>query len=154
MENPRQDDFAPRVVRAQRFELVDRRGRTRALLGDLGGPDDGFEPGLELWDRTGRCRVSICLRRGGPMLVVVSGGNEVVGVGVMDDRELTDEEPSYDPVTHMFVANGHGDPVMALQVHYDGRIEWDSLYRPESDPDDGDLGEDEPLASAPMAEEA
>ena len=152
MENPRQDDSAPPVVRAQRYELVDRRGRTRALLGDLGGPDDGFEPGLELRDRMGHCRMAVCLRREGPMFVLVTNGHEVAGIRVIDDPELTDEEPSYDPVTRMWVGGGIDPPVVTLLVHHDGGIEWEFVCDDETETTpDGSGGP--PATSAPTTEE-
>lgn len=59
---------------ARRFELVDKDGRVRAVLGDVGAPD-GYTPGLDLLDRLGNSRTTYALFRHGATLDFVVGGN-------------------------------------------------------------------------------
>lgn len=51
------------VVRARRFELVDREGRLRGVFGELPNPDDTIPPtfGVCLFDAKGRQRTFLCL---------------------------------------------------------------------------------------------
>lgn len=119
MEQTRPDDVAP-VVRAHRFELVDQKGRVRAVLGDIGTPD-AFAPGLVLLDRRGRQRSWLALFAFGPMLCFEVDGNEVLNLGVSDD-EAGDDDPDYDPVAFVMFADGDGERRIGLRVHYDGTV--------------------------------
>lgn len=52
------------VVRAERFEIVDPRGRVRAVIGDVGGPSN-YAPGVTLFDRHGTPAVLVGALSGG-----------------------------------------------------------------------------------------
>lgn len=107
------------VVRARRFELVDREGRLRGVFGELPNPDDTIPPifGVCLFDTKGRQRTFLCLDYMGPKLVFDSGGNNALELGVNDDA--FDAEMA----VYAFATDAGGSCVVGLRVDADGEIE-------------------------------
>jgi len=62
---------APNIVRAQRFELVNAKGKVRAELALLPGPYSGA--GLTLWDDTGEVRVLLRAHASGAAHLTLCG---------------------------------------------------------------------------------
>lgn len=62
------------VLKAERFEVVDKEGKPRALLGVLGNG----EPGLQLYDQDENGRVDLSLNPGGRPGLELSDRNERV----------------------------------------------------------------------------
>lgn len=114
------DDRAP--VRSERFELVDGRGRVRAVLGDVGAAD-AYVPGLALLDGLGRRRSWYALFVAGPSLSFDADGNEVLNLGVSDDRDSSDDARDYDPAGYLVLSDGDGRPRLRLRVRRDGTSE-------------------------------
>lgn len=112
-----------KVVRAARFELVDRRGRVRAVVGDVGAPST-FAPGIALLDKAGRQRCVLGLFATGPTMSFVSDGNERIVFGVNDgDEPGGDDDPGYDPTAFVVFADATGSACVDLSVHADGVLE-------------------------------
>ncbi|HVE45128.1 MAG TPA: hypothetical protein VNA57_00070 [Acidimicrobiales bacterium] len=73
------------VVRARRFEVTDRRGRVRAVLGDLSpASEDLCFPGLSLHTAEGTERLFLVLTAQGPTLNFALEGNDALVLGVDD----------------------------------------------------------------------
>jgi hypothetical protein len=69
------------VLRARRFELVDNRGRVRAVLDDVSTDPDQYGPGLTLFDEDGRVSIElVVLSAEGPQLSLAAGGNGMVEI--------------------------------------------------------------------------
>ncbi|HEX9995084.1 MAG TPA: hypothetical protein VGB14_19325 [Acidimicrobiales bacterium] len=108
------------VVRAERFELVDRAGRVVAVLGALGAGGDGSGRevvGLELRDAAGSARAWLAFEEGwGTQLCLAEGGNQVLLVDLV--------EPGTDaasPGPALRLCDRHGVPVLVWRVTPDGR---------------------------------
>lgn len=80
--NPPPDD---QVVRARRLEILDSKGRVRAVLGDL-APAQADSPdfGLALLDAQGARRAWLSLAPHGPVVGLDHSGNTVAEMGVTD----------------------------------------------------------------------
>lgn len=77
---------APKLVRTERLELVDRQGRVRAVLGNLAGaaePGD-YYPGLALRSPEGGDRATLVVHDTGPLLGFTLEGNDALVLGVDD----------------------------------------------------------------------
>jgi hypothetical protein len=72
------------VLRARRFELVDDRGRVRAVLGDVRGDFESSGWGLELYDDAGSARLVVLLAPWGPLISIAAAGNAVLELGHSD----------------------------------------------------------------------
>lgn len=97
------------TLRAHRYELVDDHGNTRAVLGRLGDHEgEGFY-GLGLFDTTGT-RVSFVTGPLGPHLSVISGGTQVVVLGVDEG------EDAVLPGAKLVLCDPSGTPFLSLRV--------------------------------------
>lgn len=97
------------VLRAERFELVGRDGRTRAVLGRLNDqPGEGIY-GLDILDRTGT-RLEVSTGPDGPSLSLVQGGNQRVVVNVMEGPEAVMPGPGF------FLCEADGRAVVRFEV--------------------------------------
>lgn len=112
------------VVRAERFELVDRTGRVLAVLGSLGGGEEngggvggGEVVGLELRDASGSARAWLAFEEGwGAQLCLAEQGNQVVLVDLV--------EPGVDaasPGPAVRLCDPNGVPVLEWRVDGDGQ---------------------------------
>lgn len=83
MDEPRTTDDTAEVVRAHRFEVVDRHGRIRAVLDtDLDG--DGWRAcGLRIFDDQTE-RITLMVHPGGALLSFGFGGNTLAEFGCAD----------------------------------------------------------------------
>ena len=108
------------VVRARRYELVDRQGRLRGIFGEFPSPDHAVPSiyGVCLFDAAGRQRAFLCLDYMGPKLVFDSGGNNALELGVDDDVFDACKVGVYG-----FATDGRGTPVIAFHVFPDGEVE-------------------------------
>lgn len=118
------------VVRAQRFEVVDKSGQVRALLTSL---DDG-RPTLALMDQKGEFRAWLFLREdGSPNLVLADKGVLVLSDGKGEFRSvlrldqegspslgLSDKAGTFRSVLRLAA---DGSPVLVLQDK-DGKVIW------------------------------
>lgn len=118
------DASSTRSIRAHRFELIDGRGRVRAVLGDVGGPDS-YVPGLALLDGLGHQRACLALFPHGPSLAFVVGGNDVLNIGVMDGEAASDDLSEHDPTAYIVLSDGLGSPRASIRVHHDGRTRFE-----------------------------
>ena len=108
------------IVRARRFELVDDRGRVRAVLGNLVRyADDAFWPGLTLRNAHGRDRVWLMVHDLGPELCFDLGGNTVAEVGVLDPGPDTAV-----PGVSLTVCDADGAPVFGWHIDLQGDVEF------------------------------
>lgn len=73
----------PAVVRVERLEVVDRKGRLRVLIGDLGG-DGPDTTGIGVYDRRRNERATLALGVGGPFLGFSQLGDDALVLGVDD----------------------------------------------------------------------
>ncbi len=74
------------VLQVRRLEIVDRDGRVRAVLGDVGpGGTAGPGFGLALLDPQGQHRVWLTISPQGPALAFDAGGNVLAELGVHDE---------------------------------------------------------------------
>jgi len=108
------------VVQAHRFELVDRDGRVRAVIGELPNYDDAGPAiiGVSLLDAEGRRRTFLSLDDTGPSLVFDLDGNNVLELGVND--------PTADALTvgaYAFATDALGEPRVGIRVFEDGEVE-------------------------------
>jgi hypothetical protein len=99
-------------VRASRFELVDRAGNVRAVLGQVGsGAGTGDTYGLSLLDPDGAERVTLTLDAHGPTIVFVQAGNVALQLGV-DDAVL----PGDNAGAFVTIAAEDGRPLLRLRA--------------------------------------
>lgn len=110
----------PDVVQAHRFELIDREGRMRGLLGELPNPDEGAPPifGICLFDTQLERRVYLSLDDTGPSLAFDAEGNNVLQLGVNDDVPDVMK-----PGAYAWVADATGNPVVGVRVSSTGECE-------------------------------
>lgn len=101
-----------RVVRAERFEVVDERGRVRAVIGSIEEEADGEEVvGVELRDPDGSPRGTFGLSSDGPWLIFELGGNLLVHLGVNDPgRDVVDAG------AFLYLSDHLGRPVIGWRV--------------------------------------
>ena len=105
-------------VRANRFELVDRAGNVRAVLGQVGsGPGTGEIYGLSLLDSHGAERLALTLDAHGPTLVFLQAGNVALQLGV-DDPVL----PGDNAGAFVTIAASDGRPLLRLRAVPDGTL--------------------------------
>lgn len=116
-----------RVVRAERFEVVDRRGRVRVVVGLLDDPDPEGVFGVELRDRHDQPRATLGLSGGGPWLVFELDGNLLVHMGVNDPGPDTVEAGAF-----LYLADRDGRPVVG----------WHAPERSEDERRDADRAPD------------
>jgi hypothetical protein len=110
------DDDVVGRLRARRLELVDDRGRTRAVLGEmdgLGGPD---AIGLTLLDADGRPRAWFHLEASGPLLGFDRAGNDALTLGVVDGPDASVPGP------FVAVSDEAGVPTLVVRVEADGSL--------------------------------
>ena len=106
----------PEVIRAQRFEVVDRRGVVRAVVGDAyPGPKRTPMFGFSIHDPKGRLRACLIIDEAGPVLVFDLEGNNAIALGVSDG---TGESDSLGPFC--YVNDATGDPVFSWGVDEHG----------------------------------
>ena len=109
----------PDVVQAHRFELLDRNGQIRGVIGELPTPEDGPPPvGVALFDESGNQRVFVSLDKTGPKLAFDHHGNNVLELGVNDETDDALAVGAYALAT-----DGGGTPRVAVRVHDDGGVE-------------------------------
>lgn len=109
-------EHAP-IVRTERLEVVDRQGRVRVVVGDLGWSGEVPGVGLVLLDAHGTARAWIGLGEHGPELVFDQGGNAVVELGV--------DDPTSDALhvgAYVQLSDAEGRPSVACRVEADGRV--------------------------------
>ena len=105
-------------VQASRFELVDRAGNVRAILGRVGsGPGTGEVYGLSLLDPTGTERVALTLDAHGPTIVFLQAGNVALQLGV-DDPVLPGDHAG----AFVTIAAPDGRPLLRLRAGPDGTL--------------------------------
>jgi hypothetical protein len=81
------------VVKVERLEVVDRHGRTRVVIGALGGVD-ARTMGVGVYDRANRERITLALGDGGPVLGFALDGDGALVLGVDDfDTAVTSPGP-------------------------------------------------------------
>ena len=107
------------VATFRRLELVDARGRTRIVLGDLG---PGAGTGIALLDDDGRRRLIASLDEGGPVLVFDQGGNIRLEVGVHD---AVPDAVHVGP--YAMLNDGDGRPALAVFVGANGSLRFIGL---------------------------
>lgn len=109
----------PHVVRAERFELVDRQGRVRAVLGTSAGGDGGHDVvGLELLDPSGSARAWLSFEEGwGTQLCFADRGNQIV---LVDLVEATPE--AAEPGPSIRLCDATGVPVLEWRVTPSGEV--------------------------------
>lgn len=79
------------VLRAERLEVVDHRGRARVVIGALGGAD-ADTLGIGVYDRRRSERITLALGEAGPLLGFSLDGDDALVLGV-DDPETTAIRP-------------------------------------------------------------
>ena len=102
------------VVRAETFELLDKNGKRRGVLGvNVNG-----EPAVEFFDQSGNLRAELSLRSdGGPNLLLWDGNGKIprIGLAVLPDGnpsvELADKDGNLRTV---FGLGSDGEPVLGL----------------------------------------
>jgi hypothetical protein len=109
------------VVASHRFELRDRKGALRAVLGELPNPDDSIPPisGLCLFDAEGRQRAYLCLDWMGPSLVFDLAGNNALHIGVRDSVHDATVAGTF-----VHVTDASGMEVLGFDVSEDGHIDF------------------------------
>lgn len=110
----------PDVVQAHRFELLDRQGRVRAVIGELPSYIEDGEPiiGISLLDTKGRRRTYLSLDDEGPSLAFDFDENNVLQIGVSDPVGDAQKPGAYGLAT-----DARGVPVLAFHVSPDGKYE-------------------------------
>jgi len=110
----------PEVVQAHRFELLDRQGRVRAVIGEQPNYVEDGEPiiGVCLLDAEGKRRAYLSLDDEGPSLSFDYAENNVLQFGVSDPVGEAQRPGAYG-----FAADGQGTPVLRFHVSPDGEIE-------------------------------
>lgn len=105
------------VLRARRIEVVDSRGRTRAVVGDLGGADQSEQVfGIALVDPDGRHRAWLALDEHGTVLGFDRTGNAVLELGVDDGGEAVRRG------AYVQLSDAEGRPVLGWRVGDDGEV--------------------------------
>ena len=108
---------ADEVVRARRIEVVDGRGRTRAVVGDLGGPEQPEQVfGIALVGPDGRHRAWLALDDHGAVLAFDRTGNTVLEVGVDDGGEAVH------PGAYVQLSDAEGRPALGWRVDDSGDV--------------------------------
>lgn len=109
----------PNVVRAERFELVDRQGRVRAVLGTLASDEAGHDVvGLELRDGSGSARAWLAFEDGwGTQLCFAEGGNQVLLVDLVEDTAAAAA-----PGPAIRLCDATGEPVVEWRVTGAGEV--------------------------------
>lgn len=106
------------VMRAERIEVVDGRGRVRLVLGDIGNPERPGEVfGFALLGLDGRQRAWLAVDDSGASLGFDRTGNAVVELGVDDG---TGEAVSTGAYLHL--SDMDGRPVLGWRVEDDGDV--------------------------------
>lgn len=106
------------VVRAERIEVVDGRGRVRLVLGDIGNPERPGEVfGCALLSLDGRQRAWLTVDDSGASLGFDRAGNTVVELGVDDG---TGEALTTGAYLHL--SDRDGRPVLGWRVDDDGDV--------------------------------
>ena len=135
---------APKVVRAQRFELVDAQGRPRAMLGL--GPDGS--PALELTDEKRQVRAALSLapaggqptlvlyddnRKGRAALALTADGQPMLGLRDEkgDGRAVLIVLPDGRPLLGLYDENGKSRAALGATDLRDTRT-GTAVKRPES----------------------
>ncbi len=105
------------ALRTERLEVVDRQGRVRAVLGDLGSPGAVPSVGLVLLDPHGTVRAWISLGEQGPELVFDQGGNAVIELGVAEATADAIHVGAY-----VQLSDADGRPALGLRINADGSV--------------------------------
>lgn len=109
-----------KVVQAHRFELLDRHGRVRAVIGEEpNNVNDGADIiGVWLYDTEANPRTYLSLDESGPSLVFDLEGNNALVLGVGDPGKLAAKTGAY-----AMASDGDGNPIAGIHVHEDGRVD-------------------------------
>jgi hypothetical protein len=105
------------VLRVRRIEVVDDRGRTRAVVGDIGAaaqPEQVF--GIALVDLDGRHRAWLSLDEHGTVLAFDRTGNTVLELGVDDGGEAVH------PGAYVQLSDVQGRPALGWRVDDAGEV--------------------------------
>ncbi|MBW3669520.1 MAG: hypothetical protein KY443_09955 [Actinobacteria bacterium] len=106
------------VMRAERIEVVDGRGRVRLVLGDIGNPERPGEVfGCALLGVDGRQRAWLAVDDSGASLGFDRTGNAALELGV---DEGTGEAVSTGAYLHL--SDMDGRPVLGWRVEDDGEV--------------------------------
>lgn len=106
------------VVRAERIEVVDRRGRVRLVLGDIGNPERPGEVfGCALLGLDGRQRAWLAVDDSGASLGFDRTGNAVLELGVDDGAGEALTTGAY-----LYLSDMDGRPVLGWRVEDDGDV--------------------------------
>ncbi len=100
------------VIRAERFEAVDREGHRRLTVGVIGrGPDGEQLAGMDVFDLQGRSMLTVAVDETGyACMSFASGGNEVL---VLGGRRSADGEGRTEP--HVELLNEDGTETVLLE---------------------------------------
>ena len=118
MAQPRPRKDEPRLVQASRLEIIDKKGRIRAALGDTSDGAVHFDSfGLALYGLDGRRRAVLSIDKTGPTLVFDRNGNNALSMGV--DDPTNDSEPAGPYVT---IVDADGELILGLALNESGAL--------------------------------
>lgn len=105
------------VIRTRRIEVVDGRGRIRAVLGDLSGsaqPEEVF--GIALVDLDGHHRAWLAIDEHGTVLAFDRSGNAVLELGVDEGGEAVAHG------AYVQLSDADGNPALGWRVDDEGGV--------------------------------
>jgi len=113
------ENETPIVHRAERFEVVDREGRVRAVLGLLERAEPtGQIVGVELRDAAERARATLAVGEDGSWMLLELAGNARIVLGVNDP-----ESDAVDARAFLYLCDTDGRPVAGWRVNDEGAAE-------------------------------
>jgi hypothetical protein len=101
------------LVRAERVEVVDGKGRPRVVIGALGRATAGTV-GVGIYDRRASERITLALGEAGPILGFSLDGTGALLLGV-DDFDTA----AVDPGPYVEILTSEGDVAVGWRVHGD-----------------------------------
>lgn len=125
-------DF-PELVMGKQFQLLDHKGRVRAVLGDASGGAEEWFPGLSLFDEEGRLRATVVASPQGTALSFFARGNVVAEVGVGESPVAVSPGP------YLVLCDADGGTAWQVRVNRDGEVNI-------GQPDEGPGGDTPPNA--------
>lgn len=106
----------PELVVGKQFQLVDHKGRVRAVLGDASGGAEGWFPGLMLLDEQGCLRAMFAASPQGTAMSFFARGNVVAEVGVGEPPEAVSPGP------YLVLCDADGGTAWHVRVDRDGEV--------------------------------